>query len=107
MSAWYIMSALGFYPVDPVSAVYVFGSPLFPVAEIQVGDGKTLRIVAEGGGDAAPYIQSVTRNGQPYPYSWIAHADLMAGGELRFVMGAEPNLEFGREPAHRPPSFTS
>ncbi|MBW8882793.1 MAG: glycoside hydrolase family 92 protein, partial [Asticcacaulis sp.] len=105
MSAWYIMSALGVYPVDPVSGIYVFGSPLFPAAEIQVGDGRSLRIVADNTGDDRPYIQSVTRNGQPWPRSWISHADLISGGDLRFVMGAEPNVEFGRDPVNRPPSF--
>ncbi|ESQ87474.1 alpha-1,2-mannosidase [Asticcacaulis sp. AC460] len=103
MSAWYIMSALGFYPVDPVSGTYVFGAPLFPVAEVQVGE-NVLRIVAEGV-DSGPYIQSITRNGEAYTRSWISHADVMSGGELRFVMGAEPNQDFGRDLANRPPSF--
>ncbi|EGF93475.1 alpha-1,2-mannosidase family protein [Asticcacaulis biprosthecium C19] len=103
MSAWYIMSALGFYPVDPVSGIYVFGSPLFPVAEIRVGE-NVLRIVAESV-DSGPYIQSITRNGETYTRSWISHADVMSGGEVRFVMGAEPNKEFGRAVADRPPSF--
>lgn len=105
MSAWYIFSALGFYPVDPVSGIYVFGSPLFPAAEIKVGGDKTLRIVADNAGDDRPYIQSVTRDGAPYPFSWISHADILQGGELRFVMGDQPNPQFGRDPVHRPPSF--
>src|SRR3546814_13294979 len=94
MSALFILSALGFYPVDPVSAIYVFGSPLFDVAEVTVGAGKTLTVRAEGNGPDRPYVQSVTWNGQPWSKNWIAHADLIGGGELVFEMGAEPS-QFG------------
>src|SRR3546814_3478851 len=67
MSAWFILSALGFYPVDPVSAIYVFGAPLFDVAEMDVGGGNTLTVRAEGNAPASPYIQSVRWNGAPWP----------------------------------------
>src|SRR3546814_7693237 len=97
MSAWFILSALGFYPVDPVSAIYVFGSPLFDVAEVTVGAGKTLTVRAEGNGPDRPYIQSVTWNGQPWGKNWIAHADLIGGGELVFEMGAERSEEHTTE----------
>jgi predicted alpha-1,2-mannosidase len=106
MSAWYILSALGFYPVDPVSGIYVFGAPLFPRAEIALPGGKMLSIIAEGVDDAHVYIGAVTRNGRPYTKSWISHADLMAGGELRFVMSTTPDTGFGAARAARPPSFT-
>src|SRR3546814_5289927 len=89
MSAWFILSALGFYPFDPVSAIYVFGSPLFDVAEVTVGAGKTLTVRAEGNGPDRPYVQSVTWNGQPWSKNWIAHADLIGGGELVFEMRSE------------------
>ena len=105
MSAWYILSALGFYPVDPVSGVYVFGSPIFSKAHIALPGGKTLTIVAENTAPDRPYIHSVTRNGKPHPQSWIGHADLMRGGELKFVMSDKPNPEFGKAMADRPPSF--
>ncbi len=105
MSAWYILSALGFYPVDPVSEVYVFGSPIFPKAEISVADGKTLTIIAENTDDARPYIHSVTLNGKPHTRSWISHVEIMRGGELRFVMSDAPNPAFGRAKADRPPSY--
>ncbi len=105
MSAWYILSALGFYPVDPVSGVYVFGSPIFPRAHIALPDNKTLTIVAENTGPDRPYIHSVARNGRPHAQSWIAHADLMRGGELKFVMSDQPNKAFGAAMADRPPSF--
>ncbi len=105
MSAWYILSALGFYPVDPVSTYYVFGSPLFPRATIPLANGKTLSIIADGVDDTHVYIKSVTWNGRPYTKSWIAHADLVSGGELRFTMSDTPNLRFGAAQADRPPSF--
>ncbi|WP_267379050.1 GH92 family glycosyl hydrolase [Sphingomonas sp. GC_Shp_6] len=105
MSAWFVFSALGFYPVDPVEAVYVFGSPAFERAEVQVGDGRRLVIDAPGNTAATPYVQAVTWNGAPWTRSWIAHADLVRGGTLRFVMGTAPNLGFGRVHADRPPSF--
>lgn len=105
MSAWYILSSLGFYPVDPVSGVYVFGSPIFPKAEIGVMGGQILTIIAEGVSDDRPYIERVTWRGHPYTRSWIDHADLMIGGELVFTMSDKPNLDFGRAEADRPPSF--
>jgi predicted alpha-1,2-mannosidase len=105
MSAWFALSALGFYPVDPVSAVYVFGSPLFERAEVSVGAGRHLIIEAPGNGPGRPYVQSVLWNGQPWSKSWIAHRDIVRGGTLTFRMGAEPNRNFGRARADRPPSF--
>jgi predicted alpha-1,2-mannosidase len=105
MSAWFVLSALGFYPVDPVSAVYVFGSPLFDRAEVSVGGGRRLIIEAPGNGSGRPYLQSVLWNGRPWSRSWIAHRDIVRGGTLTFRMGAEPNRGFGRARADRPPSF--
>lgn len=105
MSAWYLMSAMGFYAVDPVSTLYVFGSPRFDRVSIEVGGGRQFVVEAIGNGPEAPYIQSVTLNGAPYAKTYIRHTDIMAGGHLRFVMGAKPNLDYGRAPAHRPPSF--
>jgi len=104
MSAWFILSALGFYPVDPVSAVYVLGSPLFDVAEVDMGQGRTLTVRANGNAPDHPYIQSVTWNGKPWTKNWIAHAELAKGGELAFEMGAEPS-RFGSAKGDRPPSF--
>jgi predicted alpha-1,2-mannosidase len=106
MSAWYVMSALGFYPVDPVSAVYVLGSPLFDKATIEVGEGRTFTVEAPGNGPDAPYIQSAVLNGRPHTRSWLAHADIMRGGHLVLQMGKTPNPAFGHALADRPPSFT-
>ena len=105
MSAWYVMSALGFYPVDPVSGVYVFGAPLFPRVELTVEAGRKLLIEAPGAGPDAVYIQQVRWNGKPWTKNWISHRDLAAGGHLQFLMGREPNRSFGSAPADRPPSF--
>jgi predicted alpha-1,2-mannosidase len=104
MSAWFVLSALGFYPVDPVAAVYVFGAPLFERAEVRLGT-ETLRIEAPGNHAGTPYVTAVTWNGKPWTKSWIAHADLIRGGTLRFTMSATPNPAFGAKPADRPPSF--
>ena len=105
MSAWYVLSALGFYPVDPVSANYVLGSPLFRCAEVDVGQGRTLRIIARRNSAQNVYVQSVRWNGKPHTRSWLRHADLAAGGTLEFVMGPQPNHEFGSRAEDLPPSF--
>ena len=104
MSAWFVLSSLGFYPVDPVEAVYVFGSPLFERATIELPAGKRLTIEAPGNRPDTPYVRSVTRNGRPWTKNWIAHADLMQGGTLTFTMSATPVKGFGSAKAARPPS---
>ena len=93
MSSWYVMSALGLYPVTPGSSQYAIGSPLFRKATISLENGNTFTIVAENNNEANVYIQSATLNGEPFERSWIDHSELMAGGELHFVMGPEPNKE--------------
>lgn len=104
MSAWFIFSALGFYPVDPVEAAYVFGSPLFERAELRLGEGRTLIIDAPGNRPDTPYVAAVAWNGRPWTRSWISHAELARGGTLHFTMAATPNTAFGRALADRPPS---
>lgn len=104
MSSWYILSSLGFYQVEPAGGVYVFGSPLFDEVELNVGNGKTMRIIATDNAPENMYIQSVKLNGKPYTKSYIMHADLVAGGTLEFVMGAVPNKEFGMNASDRPQS---
>jgi predicted alpha-1,2-mannosidase len=104
MSAWYVFSSLGFYPVNPANGAYVFGSPLFDKAEIQLPEGKTFKVVAENNSKENIYIQSATLNGQPYKKTFITHKDILNGGELVFVMGKEPNQEFGKAMENRPKS---
>ncbi|WCE05383.1 GH92 family glycosyl hydrolase [Pseudoxanthomonas sp. JBR18] len=105
MSAWFVLSALGLYAVDPVSGHYVVGSPLFDGATVEVGQGKTLRIEVSGNSDKNVYVQSLAWNGAPTTRSWLKHADLAAGGTLSFVMGPEPNKAFGASGKDLPPSF--
>ncbi|WP_454830835.1 GH92 family glycosyl hydrolase [Pseudoxanthomonas wuyuanensis] len=105
MSAWYVLTALGFYPVDPVSGNYVLGSPLFRRADLDVGGGRTLRIVTRRNSARNIYVQRVRWNGKPYTRNWIRHADLAAGGTLEFEMGPEPNRDFGSGAEDLPPSF--
>lgn len=105
MSAWYILSSMGFYPVNPSAGIFVFGSPAVDQATIQVKEGRQFVMKAVNNSNKNIYIQSVTLNGQPYEKSYINYNDIMNGGELVFVMGAEPNKEFGSNPAHRPQSM--
>jgi predicted alpha-1,2-mannosidase len=102
MSAWFVLSALGLYPVDPVSGVWVFGSPLFTRAELAVPGGR-LVIEAPGNSEAAVYVRAVRWNGKPWPRSWISHAELARGGHLVFEMDTRPNPAFGRARDARPP----
>lgn len=101
MSAWYVFTALGFYPVHPTGGVFVFGSPLCTEAVIHTVDGTDFKVKAEGNSDENRYIQSVTLDGKPYTKSWITHEDIMAGGELVFTMGPEPSA-FGTDVSDRP-----
>jgi predicted alpha-1,2-mannosidase len=105
MSAWYVMSALGLYAVDPVSTNYVFGSPVLDHAEIGLPGNRKLVIRSFDNGPHRPYIKSVTWNGAPWTKSWISHAELVAGGVLEFHMSETPNLQFGAKLEDRPPAF--
>lgn len=95
MSAWYVLSALGFYPVTPGSDAYVIGSPLFREASIAVGPEKRFVVKAKGVSKKNIYIQSASLNGRPYPKSYLRHGDVAAGGVLELVMGAEPDTAWG------------
>ncbi|MDR0891439.1 MAG: GH92 family glycosyl hydrolase [Mediterranea sp.] len=86
MSAWYMLSAMGFYPVNPVSAEYVFGAPQLPKLVMHLADGKTFTILAEGLSKEHKYVASITLNGVSYTKSSIAHADILKGGTLVFQM---------------------
>ena len=86
MSAWYVFSALGFYPVDPVSMEYVFGSPLIERAKIHLHDGNTLRIIARNQGPENIFVEKILYNGETVVTPTISHDKLMSGGTLEFFM---------------------
>ena len=102
MSAWYIFSSMGFYPVNPAAGAFVFGSPLFDEAEIHLPGGKTFKIIADNNSMLNLYIQSAQLNGKPYQKSFITYEDIMNGGELILEMGNNPNANFGSAPENRP-----
>ena len=90
MSSWYVFSAMGFYPVNPISGQYEIGSPIFPEVKMYLANGKTFVVRAENVSDENIYIQSVTVNGQPYNKSYITHEMIMQGDTIHFVMGNKP-----------------
>lgn len=95
MSAWYVFSAMGLYPFNPASAEYQIGSPIFEEVTINISEGKTFTIVAENTSDNNIYIQSATLNGIEFNRTNISHKELLQGGALKFVMGSEPNRNWG------------
>ncbi|MFZ0734267.1 MAG: GH92 family glycosyl hydrolase [Candidatus Sulfotelmatobacter sp.] len=105
MSAWYVISSLGFYAVDPVSGNYVFGTPLFDHAEVDLGNGKKLVVQAKRNSPGDPYIESVTLNGKPHSKLWFRHADIANGGTIVFTMSSKPNEQFGADKDAWPPSL--
>jgi predicted alpha-1,2-mannosidase len=102
MSAWYVFSSMGFYPVNPASGNYVIGTPQFGKIQITISDTKTFTIIANGVSDKNIYIQSASLNGQPLERSYISHEEIIAGGELTFEMGSAPNKNWARKTEHRP-----
>ena len=90
MSAWYVFSPMGFYPVNPVSGEYEIGTPLFPEMRMNLGNGKTFTVLAPNVSRENIYIQSVTVNGQPYDKSYITHQQIVDGATVEFVMGNQP-----------------
>jgi predicted alpha-1,2-mannosidase len=102
MSAWYVFSALGFYPVFPASETYVIGSPLFDEASINLDNGKKFTVKAINNNAANIYIQSITLNGKAYKNSYLLHKDIISGGEMVVIMGNKPNYNFGKLTSNRP-----
>lgn len=90
MSAWYVFSAMGFYPVNPVSGQYEIGTPLFPKMKLHLSNGKTFTVIAKEVSPTNIYIQSVTLNGKPYNQSYITHEQIMNGSTIEFEMGNNP-----------------
>ncbi|GGH00190.1 hypothetical protein GCM10011416_18330 [Polaribacter pacificus] len=101
MSAWYVLSSLGFYPVTPGSNEYIIGAPLFEKATIHLENGKNFTILANQASAAHKYVKSVALNGKKYPYSYIKHQDIIDGGSLVFEMSDQPT-DWGTQDAHVP-----
>ena len=106
MSAWYLFTAMGFYPVCPGTDQYVLGAPYVPYMKLKLDNGKTMEIKADGVSDTNRYVKSVLLNGKPYSKTYITHDDLMAGGTLEFVMSSKPNKKRGVAKADKPYSLT-
>lgn len=102
MSAWYLLSSMGLYQVNPSDGVFVFGSPCFKKVEMKVRGGKTFIVEAPNNNKENIYIQKVYLNGKPYNKSYIIYDDIINGSTLKFVMGKKPNKNFGKAPANRP-----
>ena len=104
MSAWYVLSSMGFYPVNPGAGAYVFGSPMFDKVTLELPEGKSFTMTAQNNSEENSYIQSVTLNGEPYSKTFITLKQIMKGGQLVFTMGSAPNKEFGKAMNDRPKS---
>jgi predicted alpha-1,2-mannosidase len=104
MSAWYVLSAAGFYPVTPGSTLYAIGSPVFPEIRFKLENEHSFVVRTINASDRNVYVQSATLNGKTYNKSFLLHEDLMAGGELVFVMGPRPNMKWGVGPGNEPVS---
>jgi predicted alpha-1,2-mannosidase len=106
-SSWYVMSAMGFYPVDPSSPTYILGSPIFDRVTIHMGNGKDFAIAARNNSVTNIYIQTATLNGKPWNKPWFSFADIAEGGSLVLTMGPRPNKQWGAETNAAPPSMSS
>ena len=106
MSAWYVFTALGFYPVTPGSNQYIIGRPFLPQATLNLPDGKRFSIIATGLDAAHTYVGSVSLNGKPLDRAYVTHQEIVAGGELRFTMQAEPNKAWAADGAKLPYSMS-
>lgn len=95
MTSFVVWSCLGLYPVTPGSAEYAIGSPVFPEAVVHLPGGKTFEIVAKGASEDNKYIQSATLNGEPLTRPFLSHDEVVKGGKLVFVMGDQPNKDWG------------
>ena len=102
MSAWYLLSSMGLYQVNPSDGIFVFGSPCFKKVEMKVRGGKTFTVEAPDNNKENIYIQKVYLNDKPYNKSYITYDDIINGSTLKFVMGKKPNKNFGKAPANRP-----
>ena len=105
-SAWYVFSALGFYPVCPASTQYALGTPLFKKAAVTRPDGVSFSIDAPDNGPEACFVQSMKVNGKTWTRNYVEHGDLVRGAKIRFGMGKEPALDRGTKVEDKPYSFS-
>ncbi len=101
MSAWYVLSAIGLYQVEPAGGPFIIGSPVVNKATIQLESGKTFTVEAKNNSDSNIYVQSVQLNGKPLSRSYITYKQLMQGGKLTLVMGSKPS-KWGTKKNERP-----
>lgn len=95
MSSWFVMSAMGLFPLDPVQPVYLIGSPIFPELTLHLDNGKDFKIIARHVSEDHFYIQSARLNGKEFSQSWIDYKTILEGGILEFEMDDQPNSEWG------------
>ena len=107
MSAWYLFSAMGFYPVCPGTDQYVLGAPYVPYMKLTLDNGKTFEVKAPEVSDEKRYVKSILLNGKPYTKNYITHSELLGGGTLEFVMSAKPNKKRGLAMDDKPYSLTN
>jgi predicted alpha-1,2-mannosidase len=105
-SSWYVLSAMGFYTVNPASPDYILGSPLFSQVTLHMGNGKAFEVVAHNNSEKNIYIQSATLNGKTWNKPWFSHSDIANGGKLVLEMGPLPNKKWGSAPNAAPPSMS-
>ena len=106
-SSWYVLSAIGFYPVCPGSPVYEIGSPIFAKSTIRMGNGKELIILANHVSARNKYIQSAQLNGKPLNRAWFRQSEIANGGILALEMADKPNTHWGSAPEDVPPSMSN
>jgi predicted alpha-1,2-mannosidase len=106
-SSWYVLSAIGFYPVCPGSPVYEIGSPIFSRSRVRLGDGKEFTVVANHVSARNKYVQSAVLNGKPLNRAWFWHSEIESGGTLILEMSDQPNKGWGSAPENAPPSMSA
>ena len=106
MSAWYLFTAMGFYPVCPGTDQYVLGAPYMPYFKLSLPNGKVMEIKAPGVSDQKRFVREVRLNGKLYTKTYITHNDLLSGGTLEFVMSTTPNKKRGLAKSDKPYSLT-
>lgn len=102
MSAWYIFSSMGFYPLNPATGMYIFGSPIVDKVTLAVADGKQFSLNVKNNSAKNKYIQKITLNKKPYTKSYILHQDIVKGGIMEIEMGSRPSTVWGVKAADRP-----